>query len=500
MDFLDPKKSRAHMIRLITGYVLMAIALVMATTLLLDIASGFGVRQGKVIQNGLVFLSSNPSEANIYLNGQLHNDRSNARLILPAGTYTMKLTRDGYRDWQRALTVEGGGVDHFDYPLLIPRQLSPTAISGYPAPPPLATESPDRRWLVVQSTGQAVSFDVYDLRDPERVRESKTAIALPANIVGLPQSGSRVLKVVEWSRDNDHLLLEHIVGDQSEYIMLSRTKPEESFNLTRKLQLPSGVAISLQDKKFDRYFLHDKTAQTLTTATFDNTTPVPLLTGVIDYKSYGQDVVLYATADGADEGKVSVKLYQDKKSHTIRQIAKHENYLLDITAYDSRWYAAAGSPAEDHVYVYEDPAERIKRNAGLPPVPVDILKIAKPSYIEFSANSQFLLAENGQDIATFDAENERSYTYRIDKTLDTPQTHVTWMDGYHLRLVSGGQVTIFDYDGTNMQTLTASDAAYLAFFDTAYQTLYALAPAGSGENLAGQHSLFATSLRTEPDR
>lgn len=499
MDFLDPKKSRAHTIRLITGYMLMAVALILATTLLLYVASGFGVQQGKVIQNGLVFVSTNPSGATIYLNGQQHSDRSNARLILPAGTYTMKLTRDGYRDWQRALTVEGGSVDHFDYPLLIPKQLSPSAIAGYATPPAMATESPDRRWLLVQPTGQTTNFDVYDLREPKRVRETKTTINLPSNTFTLPQSGTRTLELVEWSRDNDHVLLKHIVGNQWEYVMLSRTKPEESFNLTRRLQLAAGMEVSLQDKKFDRYFIHDPTAQTLSTATSNDTTPVSLLTGVIDYKTYGQDVVLYATAADAPEGKVAVKLYQNKQSYQIRNVEKHDSYLLDITTYDSRWYAAIGSSPEDHVYVYEDPVERIERDTSLPPTPVDILKVTKPNYIEFSANSQFLMAENGQDIAVFDAENERSYTYRIDKPIDTPQTHVTWLDGYHLRLVSGGMVTIFDYDGTNVQSLSAGTATYLPFFDTTYQTLYALAPAGP-ETAVGQHSLFASPLRTEQDR
>jgi hypothetical protein len=44
MDFLDPKKSHAHTVRLIIGYVLIGIALILATVLLLDVASGFAAR------------------------------------------------------------------------------------------------------------------------------------------------------------------------------------------------------------------------------------------------------------------------------------------------------------------------------------------------------------------------------------------------------------------------------------------------------------------------
>jgi hypothetical protein len=499
MDFLDPKKSRARTIRLYIGYFLIAIALFLAAVVLFYLASGFGVKQGKVIQNGLVFVSSSPSGADIYLNGSKQNDVSNARLILQSGTYTMRLSREGYRDWQRAVTVEGGSVDRFDYPLLIPNDLTAATAGEYAAAPPLATQSPDRRWLLVQQPGQTANFDVYDIRDPEQVAATKTSISLPANLLDLPQSGAVTLQLAEWSRNNTHVLLRHVVGGQSEYILLSHDNPAESVNLTRQLQLKATEEVTLQDKKFDRFFIHDTETQTLTTASLGNTARTPLLTGVIDYKTYGNDVVLYATATDASAGKTAIKLYQDEQSHTIRQITQTDNYLLDLSTYDGDWYAVLGSPAEDHVYIYKDVAERLRQDADRPLVPIDILKLQDPNYVEFSANSQFVMAENGQDIATFDAENERSYTYRLDRPIDTPQTHVTWMDGFRLRFVSGGNVTIVDYDGTNAQTLTAGSAAYLPFFDTAYQTHYAVTPLG-GENPDGRMLLTATSLRTERDR
>jgi len=498
MDFLDPKKSRDHTIRLILGYVLMSIALVLATYVLISLANGFGVQQGKVIQNGLVFVSSSPSDAEIRLNDKLHEQRSNARLILPAATYTLKVSKDGYRDWQRALTVEGGSVEHFDYPLLIPNKLAAAAVSGYPAAPAFATESPDRRWLMVQPSGQTANFDVYDLRDPKKVLANKVTITIPASIFDLPQEGAQTFEVVDWSRDNDYILLRHVVGDQKEYVMVSRTKPEESFSLTKKLGLNATTEISLQDKKYDRYFIHDAAAQTLMTATFGNTVPVPLLTGVVDYETYGQDVIVYATTVGSPEGKAEIKFYQDKQSYSIRQVNKDKDYLLDLTSYDGDWYIAAGTPSEDHVYIYKNPVERLKRDASLPLVPVENLKIDGPNYMEFSANSQFLMIQNGQDIATYDAENERSYTYKLDKPIDAPQASVTWMDGYHLKLVSGGAVTIFDYDGTNVQTLSSGIATYLPFFDTSYQYLYSIAPAGTGDSPTAS-ALYATPLRTAED-
>ena len=72
MDFLDPKKRARHTIIILTGYVLIGVAIIIATIVLLYQAYGFGLnRNGSVIQNGLLFFSSQPAPADIYINGKL---------------------------------------------------------------------------------------------------------------------------------------------------------------------------------------------------------------------------------------------------------------------------------------------------------------------------------------------------------------------------------------------------------------------------------------------
>lgn len=497
MDFLDPKKTRAHTIRLYVGYVLLGIAIVMAAVVLLYQAGGYGVDgQGKVFQNGIVFVSSAPSGARITLNDK-PSETTNSRLSLQAGSYTMKINRDGYREWQRALTVEGGSVEHVDYPLLVPSNLETSAVADYKARSPLSTQSPDRRWVVVQIPEQPGSFDVYDVKDPKKVKTQKTTVKVPDGVLTLDaQASQQSFQLSEWSRDNDHMVLKHVVGEQSEYILFSRTEPENSVNLTRQLQLKPGDELTLRDKKFDRYFVHDKAAGTLTKVNLDGQQPVKLLEGVVSYKTYGDDVVLYATRKDADDGRVSVKLYQFEQSFQIRQVNEAERYMLDVSTYGSDWYVVAGSPVENQVFVYENPAQQLRDSDSDPLVPVNILKVDNPNYTEFSANSQLIMIENGQDIAVFDVENDRSYTYRLDRPIDAPQQNVAWMDGFHLVVVSEGKAVMFDYDGTNVQPLSSADPNFVPYFDTSYRTLYTFAPVRED----GAAQLTMSPLRIERDR
>lgn len=502
MDFLDPVKQRAHRIRLLVGYVLLAIAVALATAVLLYQAQGFGYKAGKVIKNGYVYVQSMPGSASIDINGQ-RRGTTTARLEMEAGAYTMKLSRQGYRDWQRALTVEGGSVEHFTYPFLIPRDLVTKDIGGYEVTPALATQSPDRRWLLVQRPAPEAfgSFDQYDAKDPQRTQQLKSVVAIPTALLTLPEAEPRSLELVDWSNDNKHVLLRHVAGNQAEYIMFSRDKPAESVNLTKALQLAPEVTLSLQDKKYDRYFIHDPVAKTLSTASLAEPQSLPILTNVLAYKSYGSDTVLYVAAITGQTDKVQARIYQDRKQYVVRTMAAAPRYLLALSRYDNTWLLAAGSPAENRVYVYKDAVAALQADTSRALSPVTVLKVADPTVVAFSANSQLLMAQNGANFAVYDAEYDRTLTYRLDHPLDAPQTKAVWMDSHHLYYVSGGKVIMFDYDGTNLQTLATQSPVLSPLFDTGYTALYTIAkPAATDPAKPEAVTLAATSLRTVADQ
>ena len=91
------------------GYGLMAIVLGIGSTILLYRAYGYNRDPvtGNIVQNGFVFIDAHPEAADISLNGKFRGVTSQ-RLDIPAGDYSLDLTRDGYRSWHRDFTLEGG--------------------------------------------------------------------------------------------------------------------------------------------------------------------------------------------------------------------------------------------------------------------------------------------------------------------------------------------------------------------------------------------------------
>jgi len=488
MEYLDPKKELRHRLVLFTGYICIAIAIVTAALVLVYQAYGFGLgKNGHVIQNGLTFFSSQPNPANIYINGTLNKAKTNARLVLPEGMYHVQLTRSGYRPWQRTIELNGGSVEHFDYPLLLPDTLTAKKVQSFTAAPSFISQSPDRRWLLVPSATGITNFEVYDLKTPAK---TVTTISLPSTIITKATSGES-WQLVEWAGDNQHVLLQHLYDTKTEYILLDRTNPDQSVNLSSSLNLGS-TKLSLQDKKYDHYYIYDAADQELQTVALRAPTPVRVLQHVLAYQSYGSDTVLYVTDSGAPAGKALVKLTTGSSTYTIRSLPASPTYVLDLTKYSGTLYVATGAASSDKVYIYKDPVGQLQNLPKQSPVPTQVLHVPQPNYLSFSTNAQFIVAENGTQFGVYDIENKLGYAYVAHEALDAPQLHASWMDGNRLTYVTGGKLQIFDYDYTNRQTLTAANATYLPVFAPNYKYVYLVAPeAGSDQLELSQTALLA---------
>lgn len=490
MDFLDPQKQKAHARRLIAGYILIGMVVVLAATILLYQAFGYGVdKHGKIFQNGLVFMSSTPEAADIYIDGKRESDRTDVRLALPAGQHVFELSREGYRPWKRAITVEGGTVQRFDYPFLFPNQLDAVVTKQYPAVPGLLSQSPDRRWLFAQNTSD--SFDLFDLESAAPVPATFT---VPVEIMSAGTSTTGWQEVA-WAKDNKHVVLRRLFTGSSqqstEYILLDRENASRSVNLSVLLGF-TPTQLQLRDDAHDQYYAFDQANGLLFTASLDRPTPQPYLDKVLAFQSEGSNAVVYATSQDAPPGKTLIRMRDGADNYTIRQVASDAApYLLEIERFEDNWFVAVGASGEDKVYTYKNPLDSLKSSDGDVLVPVYILKADNPNYISFAPEgSRFVFIENGPEIAVYDVKNNKGYAYLLETPVDAPG-HATWMNEFYLQITSAGTTFVFDYDAANREALLPVAPGTTAYFDPDFRRMYTLSTA---------NALTATNLRTQQDQ
>jgi WD40 repeat protein len=476
MDFLDPRKTHRHKIRLIVGYVLVAIAIGLGTVILVYSAYGYGIntKTGEIVQNGLLFVDSKPGGADIFLNNKSIHQTTSARLVLPAKDYDLKLQKTGYRDWERKFILDEHTISRYVYPFLFPNKPVTASLKSYASLPTLFMQSPDRHWLLVkepetEATKQII-FDEYDAND---FTKPSIPIALPVSLLTKSAATTTKLTEVEWSTDNTHVLLRHDLPDGSfEFVIVDRSDPTKSINVNKVLGIdPAQVA--LKNKKTDQLYIYVQDGGTLRIA--DMGKPAlgePLIKNILAFKPYGNNLISYVTQVNMAAGKAQARIWDNGKTYPLFAFNTGDKYLLDIASYSGNTYYVAGSSADGRVNIYRDPLNDFQDPTRGRAVPIMALRAPAAAKVDFSDNARFIEVDGGQNFGVYDIETGDSYQYALSEPLTAP---LNWMDGHRLIGNSNGNVFVMDYDSTNKQSLVPTSSDLGGFFSRDYNQLYTLA-------------------------
>lgn len=482
MDYLDPHKKKAHRTRLYIGYGLMAIAIAISTVILVYVGSGYYVdrQTGDLIQNGQIFVNSDPDGASIFLNDKQQKAKTAGKLVVPSGNYSLAVKKDGYRDWTQQVQLEGGRVQKLDYARLIPSVLQPSIVQTYNAAPTDVSQSTDRRFvsLIFAQKPNAILF--YDLTKPDQA--AKEVVIDKAILTDPNKMGTFV--VLEWSEDGKNVLVENrISGAAQDYLLINRDDGIATKNLNTSLNV-RDVAISLRERSAGLYFVFNKSTKTLGTMTNGDNQLVPRLSGVLQYKAYNTNIIVYITDQGASPGKVQARLTDGDKTYLIRELpAGAAEYLIDVAKIGSTTAVAIGSTSEGKVTVIRNPIGYLKSNPNKTlPLATTIFLIDAPTEVSFSTDGSVVMARGGQKVASHYFEEDRTTRYDVPVPLDSNK--LRWSDGKHLQVVSGGFSYIFDFDGANLQKLVETSAQFSTYFDNNYRSLYSFSTGAKPFNIS----------------
>ncbi|MBI2589387.1 PEGA domain-containing protein [Candidatus Saccharibacteria bacterium] len=493
MDFLDPRQRQAHKIRLVIGYGLMGIVILLMATILVYGVSGYGIntKTGDIIQNGLLFVDSKPGGASIFLNGKDNHSSTAARLVLPAASYELTIKKAGYRDWQRKFTLSENSVNRYTYPLLFPIAPASKTLRVYPSEPPVLSASPDRKWLLVQVPPvdfAKISFDVYETT---KLDQPPTTLAFPTGLLSNTDQPNGSLSVIEWAADNDHFLVRHSFSGGQEFIVVSRVDPTQSFNVNRLLN-SNPTQVSLRNKKTDQLYIYSQNESLLSLADVSKISIQPLLKHVLAFKSHEANLFSYITDQNVATGQVTARIWESGKSYPLYTFAAGSKYLIDATQFQGHWYYVAGSDQASRINVFKDPLNGLKNPEVNRAIPILSLSGNGSSSLSFSANVRFVSIQAGQKFSVYDIETDSRYQFTLAAALSGP---MRWLDGHRWIGQSGGAMLVMDYDSTNQQVLTPTIRTDGGYLDKNSNFLLTLAQVTGSPSVA----LQATDLRAGAD-
>lgn len=469
MDYLDPKKKLAHRRRLYVGYGLMSIVIAISTVILVYLGSGYYVdKTGDLIQNGQILVSSEPEGASIYLNDNLQKTKTTGKLVVPSGAHNISVRKEGYREWNKKVALDGGSIQRLDYILLVPENIVSSITQTFAETPTQITQSLDRRYVSFIFAERPNAVLLYDLVKPE---QPAIEISLPQNLLKNPAVAAN-FSLIEWSDDNKHMLIANkdLSGAVLDYLLVSRDQNEQTINLSQRYGLTTQQ-LQLINKKRDSFFVYDAATKTLQTTNLGTTTLTSRLTDVFDYRAYDSNTILYVTAS-PEPDKVLVRMTDGAETYLIRELPVGSGYVFSIARLGSTYVLGVGSTKDNKVAIYRNPIGYLKANPNLAlPLATTIFQIDSPQYIQFSTDNSVVMVRGENKLATHYFEEDKTTRFNSPIALK-PGSVVTWADGKHILLTSEGKVTIVDFDGTNAQQLGETNDSFGAFFDTNFRSVY----------------------------
>jgi len=101
--------------------------------------------------------------------------------------------------------------------------------------------------------------------------------------------------------------------------------------------------------------------------------------------------------------------------------------------------------------------------------------VDSPQDLSISADSSVIIAQSGQSFASYEFEAERSYSFKMEPTLDASHD-LRWVDGQHFTISAGSVQYMSDFDGSNQYKLVKSASFLGAYFERNMDFMYTFTP------------------------
>lgn len=468
MHRINTKKRRTIILRCL-AYGVTVLLSVFTTALLVYIALGyqFDPRSGQVTRSGLLLVNAQPSGTSIHLDGQRRTDVP-GRFVLQTGQYNMLLQKDGYRDWSKDVTIAGSAVESVRYPLLIPENLSSTALRTVNQSPDMVSQSPDQKNLLAQTrSGQPLTVVELDASaSTQRVLDLDDTMTLPL--------GS--LRVLDWTDDSSRALVEHRSGNGAREVLSVHTRnADESVNITQRYRRSAPTQLQYRTNG-EVYGI--SSSGTLTRYSLQETQSTPVLEDVSQYASSDANrLVFVRTADNKTTLEAGVVDQRSSDAPVILSTVERsaaDGLAIGSLEFDNNWYAVISDPSAQRADVYRNPLDTPILARQLPFTTISFTA----RQLLASPNGQFLLLQNGQRSFVYDFDSLRSYSFTTPQKIRSNRG-IGWATAHHLVVVDDKQQSyVVDFDGTNQQQLQDVTQTTSVYFDEKRESLYFFATNG----------------------
>lgn len=453
MDFEERKQFRRRQtIKVLlaeAGMVISVIAIVVVATLA---AMGFFVtREGTIEQSGLVQVHSLPTGATAEVDGSVLFSRTNLSKSLAAGEHYIKLSRDGYDSWEKAIRMSAGMLLRLYYPRLFLLNRQPEVALQLGKNLEFYQPSIDRSYILYADE-DSTKWKLVNVKDgTPRVSDLDLNEILPGVVE------NKFLGKVEslrWSANGDNVLTKVSYEGKSEWILVNLRDTKRSLNLTKTFGLEFTQIEMVDNSATTLYALEKQHLRRINVG--DQAISRVLLENVVQFANYRANLVylMQIPAQGDRVAQRVIGCYRDGEDGgvTLHEVPEGAKVNIALSRYYDEDYLAY--IVDNNLAVYYGALPNYREDATQ--IDTSTLKtLIGSNKLDFIADNmslspegEFFLATSGSKYLVVDFEMGDTTTYEAQSA-----TSVSWLDDSMLVNIENGVMQVWDFDYTNRREL-----------------------------------------------
>ncbi len=429
-------------------YIFMTIAVIALALVCLFIVLGYSIdkKTGSPRQGGLIQFRSFPEGATVNLDSQMQSFKTPGKATTDAAQHSVTMSKTNYRLWDKSFKLQRGELLWLNA-RLVPNSVSTTEVMQFDALSQV-TISPDKKWIAAIEKPGEPSLKIIDIRDEKKPKVATLKIPVSAMNAVTP---SDVFEVFEWDFGNRYLLVKHLSGATTEWLRLDRSDETKAENLTSKFKL-NFSEVHFNGKSGENFYtLSDGNLKRLS---FEKPLlGVAVAQNVKQFSVYGDSKLALITQKN-NQQVVSVYKDDDTSPKTVASFAQAAPLAkVAITSFFGEDYVAVSHAGE---------AKLIKQPFDDKPLTVKKFKLAPEiAWLYFSPNGQFLIAQTGVTVKTYNLERDQLTQFNIPGSGQyTRPDHLEWLDDFHFWCDTGGALQMFEFDGSNAEVINSVTPGY----------------------------------------
>ncbi|MBI3291012.1 PEGA domain-containing protein [Candidatus Falkowbacteria bacterium] len=186
-----------------------AIFIILAPIIILySTGYSYNFKKNKLEKTGIIFIESNPKNAQVYIDGKLKKNKTPARFtrMLP-GTYKIEVRKDGYHSWSKEMEVKSN-LTTFNRDIIIFKKSLPINIADGQIN--ILTASPDQKKIVYS----IIKEGIEELRFFNLNNNSDFLIQ------EFSPNSYNMFEFIEWSPSQNKVLLKQALGNINQYLIV----------------------------------------------------------------------------------------------------------------------------------------------------------------------------------------------------------------------------------------------------------------------------------------